>query len=62
MIEMLDGIKAVTTAGAEFTWVPADFLKAQRARLAQHAGVDAAGPARRRGFRDAAARRRSRRG
>jgi 2'-hydroxyisoflavone reductase len=28
MIEMLAGIKAVTTAGAEFTWVPADFLKA----------------------------------
>jgi 2'-hydroxyisoflavone reductase len=26
--EMLAGIKAVTTAGAEFTWVPADFLKA----------------------------------
>jgi 2'-hydroxyisoflavone reductase len=28
MIEMLAGIKAVTTAGAQFTWVPADFLKA----------------------------------
>ena len=28
MIEMLAGIKAVTSAGAEFTWVPADFLKA----------------------------------
>jgi len=28
MVEMLGGVKAVTTAGAEFTWVPADFLKA----------------------------------
>ena len=28
MIDMLAGIKAVTTAGAEFTWVPADFLRA----------------------------------
>jgi 2'-hydroxyisoflavone reductase len=28
MVEMLAGIKAVTAAGAEFTWVPADFLKA----------------------------------
>lgn len=26
--ELLYGIKAVTTAGAQFTWVPADFLKA----------------------------------
>ena len=29
MAEMLYGIKAVTTAGAQFTWVPADFLKEQ---------------------------------
>ncbi|MDB4915252.1 MAG: epimerase, partial [Gemmatimonadetes bacterium] len=30
--EMLYGIKAVTTAGAQFTWVPADFLAAQKIR------------------------------
>ena len=30
MAEMLYGIKAVTTAGAQFTWVPADFLEAQK--------------------------------
>jgi len=28
--EMLYGIKAVTTAGAQFTWVPEDFLTAQK--------------------------------
>ena len=28
MAEMLAGIKSVTTAGAQFTWVPADFLRA----------------------------------
>jgi hypothetical protein len=28
--EMLYGIKAVTTAGAQFTWVPATFLEAQK--------------------------------
>ena len=28
MWEMLAGIKSVTTAGAQFTWVPADFLRA----------------------------------
>ena len=28
--EMLHGIKAVTTAGAQFTWVSADFLEAQK--------------------------------
>lgn len=28
--EMLYGIKAVTTAGAQFTWVPAEFLEAQK--------------------------------
>jgi 2'-hydroxyisoflavone reductase len=32
MAEMLYGIKAVTTAGAQFTWVPWDFLSAQRVR------------------------------
>jgi 2'-hydroxyisoflavone reductase len=30
MAEMLYGIKAVTTAGAQFTWVPASFLEAQK--------------------------------
>ena len=30
--EMLHGIKAVTTAGAQFTWVPADFLAGQNVR------------------------------
>ena len=30
MSEMLYGIKGVTTAGAQFTWVPADFLRAQK--------------------------------
>ena len=30
--EMLYGIKAATTAGAQFTWVPADFLSAQKVR------------------------------
>ena len=29
---MLYGIKAVTTAGAQFTWVPADFLATQQVR------------------------------
>ena len=32
MAEMLYGIKAVTASDAEFTWVPADFLRAQRVR------------------------------
>jgi 2'-hydroxyisoflavone reductase len=30
MAEMLYGIKGVTTAGAQFTWVPATFLEAQK--------------------------------
>jgi len=30
MAEMLYGIKAVTTTGAQFTWVPASFLEAQQ--------------------------------
>ena len=30
MAEMLYGIKSVTTAGAQFTWVPASFLEAQK--------------------------------
>ena len=30
--EMLYGIKAVTTAGAQFTWVPAEFLEEQKIR------------------------------
>jgi 2'-hydroxyisoflavone reductase len=29
---MLYGIKAITTAGAQFTWVPADFLEQQKIR------------------------------
>jgi 2'-hydroxyisoflavone reductase len=32
MAEMLYGIKAVTTAGAQFTWVPAPFLNEQKVR------------------------------
>jgi nucleoside-diphosphate-sugar epimerase len=32
MAQMLYGIKAVTTAGAQFTWVPADFLSEQKVR------------------------------
>jgi 2'-hydroxyisoflavone reductase len=30
--EMLYGVKAITTAGAQFTWVPWDFLQAQNIR------------------------------
>ena len=32
MAEMLYGIKAVTTSGAQFTWVPAEFLTSQNVR------------------------------
>lgn len=32
MSQLLYGIKSVTTAGAQFTWVPADFLRAQGIR------------------------------
>ncbi|MDZ7632066.1 MAG: NAD-dependent epimerase/dehydratase family protein [Gemmatimonadaceae bacterium] len=32
MAEMLYGIKAVTTSGAQFTWVPAEFLGANQVR------------------------------
>ncbi len=32
MGEMLHGIKAVTTTGAQFTWVPAEFLSANQVR------------------------------
>ena len=32
MSQLLYGIKAVTTAGAQFTWVPADFLTQQQVR------------------------------
>jgi 2'-hydroxyisoflavone reductase len=32
MAEMLYGIKAVTTAGAQFVWVPASFLAEQKIR------------------------------
>lgn len=37
--EMLYGIKAVTTAGAQFTWVPADFLAEQKVRGWRHMPV-----------------------
>jgi 2'-hydroxyisoflavone reductase len=36
MAEVLYGIKAVTTAGASFTWVPNDFLAAQGVRGWRH--------------------------
>lgn len=39
MAEMLYGIKAVTTAGAQFTWVPADFLATQNIRGWRHMPV-----------------------
>jgi 2'-hydroxyisoflavone reductase len=39
MAEMLHGIKAVTTAGAQFTWVPADFLAEQKIRGWRHMPV-----------------------
>lgn len=39
MAEMLYGIKAVTTAGAQFTWVPADFLTEQSVRGWRHMPV-----------------------
>lgn len=32
MAELLHGIKAITTSGARFTWVPAEFLEAQQVR------------------------------
>ena len=37
--ELLYGIKAVTTAGAQFTWVPADFLKANGVQGWRHMPV-----------------------
>src|SRR4051794_40619955 len=37
--EMLYGIKGVTTAGAQFTWVPADFLAEQQIRGWRHMPV-----------------------
>jgi 2'-hydroxyisoflavone reductase len=39
MAEMLYGIKAVTTAGAQFTWVPAEFLTQQEIRGWRHMTV-----------------------
>jgi 2'-hydroxyisoflavone reductase len=39
MAQMLYGIKAVTTAGAQFTWVPADFLAAHGVRGWRHMPV-----------------------
>lgn len=39
MSELLYGIKAVTTAGAQFTWIPADFLTAQGVRGWRHMPV-----------------------
>jgi 2'-hydroxyisoflavone reductase len=37
--EMLYGVKAITTAGAHFTWVPWDFLKTQGVRPWRHMTV-----------------------
>jgi len=37
--EMLYGVKAVTTAGAQFTWVPWEFLRAQGVRPWRHMTV-----------------------
>ena len=37
--EMLYGIKAVTTAGAQFTWVPSEFLQTQDVRPWSHMTV-----------------------
>ncbi|HLA91290.1 MAG TPA: NAD-dependent epimerase/dehydratase family protein [Gemmatimonadaceae bacterium] len=39
MAEMLYGIKAITTAGAQFTWVPAEFLAEQQVRGWRHMPV-----------------------
>ena len=39
MAEMLYGIKGVTTAGAQFTWVPAEFLTQQKVRGWRHMPV-----------------------
>ena len=39
MGEMLAGIKAVTTGGAQFTWVPADFLRANGVQGWRHMPV-----------------------
>lgn len=39
MSELLYGIKAVTTAGAQFTWIPADFLTSQGVRGWRHMPV-----------------------
>ena len=39
MAEMLYGIKGVTTAGAQFTWVPADFLAQHQIRGWRHMPV-----------------------
>jgi len=39
MAEMLYGIKGVTTAGAQFTWVPAEFLNANGIRGWRHMTV-----------------------
>jgi 2'-hydroxyisoflavone reductase len=32
MTEMLGGLKSITTSGSHFTWVPADFLRANNVR------------------------------
>lgn len=37
--EMLYGVKAITTAGAQFTWVPWDFLQKQEVRPWRHMTV-----------------------
>ena len=37
--EMLYGIRAITTSGAQFTWIPADFLQSQQVRGWRHMTV-----------------------
>lgn len=37
--EMLYGVKAITTAGAQFTWVPWEFLQTQQVRAWRHMTV-----------------------
>jgi 2'-hydroxyisoflavone reductase len=39
MAELLYGIKAVTIAGAQFTWVPAEFLREQKISAWRHMPV-----------------------
>ena len=36
MADVIYGVKAVTTAGAQITWVPWDFLQEQKVRPWRH--------------------------